>query len=665
MRQPLLVTAAAASAVLAGALLAAPASADSISWQTTSQLSEYLAQSDPGEAVALSDGSLVAVWSQSGSVGGAETPFAGVHSATGTSKSILDAAASTAAQPVVAASDDGTVRVAIWKSMSGSTRVLRWSRWNGSGWTSAATLLNNVHETIEADLHLSHDGKFGVLTAASTGGSLFAFRFDGSGFAAADTLASAGSLSHPVVAVSGGSARAVVAWVQTPPGGGSTTQLYSRYWSGSSWGTPLNASQSPAGRSVAQGTVGISADGDKTLAAWRAQQSGSWSASAATGSAQAWDSPAALTTQPYTNIDSLNLALSADASNAQVAFSARTSAVGDNVFVMSTARSGGVWSGPSLRAGPMRTEAEPHPSLALSRDGSRGLLVYQLWDSSNNKNLRSLRYADGAWDSPNGGSLGPINSNDRSGVGTAALDRTGTLGGAVWRQRSGGQESVNGKRLIIRTAPTAPRSVTAEAVSETAARITWSGSDFDGNWSLPEYTARSESGEGLSCSTITTACLVTGLRPGATYRFFVSAGNYEGTTQSELSAAVTMPGGTPPAGGTGPALPSPTTPPAPTVVLPERSQAPGAVAGVRIKSGKKAGKSKRRIVVRWSDATGATGYRIRVSKPGGTRWGAWTAQRSKSKRFRLVVGKRYRIAVQATAGTAAGTATVKKFRVKR
>ena len=624
----------------------------------------------------LGDGTVLAEWSQATSVGGDETPYVGVSSGGGTQQTALDVASSTAAQPVVAASDDGSVRLAVWKSMSGAVRQLHWSRWTGSAWTPAATLMNNVSATVEVDLQLTRDGSFGVLSAVSTGGSLFAFRFDGATFAGPDTLAVSGSTAHPVVAVAGRAERAIVGWVQLPSGGGSATQFYGRRWTGSAWSDGvMSISQEPTGRSTVQGSLGMSADGGQAMAAWRSQQAGSWTVAAATAVGQVWTLPAPLGAQTYVNVGMVDVALSENASDAQAVFSAKTSGAGDNVYVMSNRFSGGAWSGSSVRAGPFRTEADPHPSLAMARDGSRGLIVYQEWDSSNNKRARSLRFGDGAWDSPLGTSLGPINSNDRSGVGLAAVNGNGTLGGAVWRQRSGGSEAVQTSRLTVRTAPSAPRAVTAQAVSDTAVLVTWQASEFDGNWPFPDYAAIPEPNSGVGCSTISTTCLVTSLQPGQTYRFFVLAENIEGSSKSELSDAVTMPGGTaaPPV-TTNPAPPpstnpspsaAPTPAPWPPATSPNQPATPGAIAKVRVKAGKKSGKRKRKVTVRWSAASGATGYRVRITKPGGKRWLKWTRQSATAKRFRLVAPKRYKVAVVPVAGTMSGKAAVKKFRLRR
>jgi hypothetical protein len=295
----------------------------------------------------------------------------------------------------------------------------------------------------------------------------------------------------------------------------------------------------------------------------------------------------------------------------------------------------------------------------MSRDGSRGLLAYQEWDGSNNKKPRALRYGAGAWESPLGVSLDAINANDRSGVPVAAVNGNGTLGGVAWRQVSGGQETARANRLTIRTPPSAPTNVTAEAVANDVALVSWTASQFDGNWPFPDYAAIAEPNDGVGCSTISTSCLVTGLVPGRTYRFFVYAENIEGATKSGLSAPITMPGGeTPAPPGTG------VSPPPPGDVTAQAS-APGAVATITVKQRKKAEARKRTVVVRWSTASNASEYRVRITRPGAKRWRAWTTQTTTKKRYRVVVGKRYRVAVLPLAGDVAGTAAVKKFRAKR
>lgn len=86
------------------------------------------------------------------------------------------------------------------------------------------------------------------------------------------------------------------------------------------------------------------------------------------------------------------------------------------------------------------------------------------------------------------------------------------------------------------TAPIPPADVQANAVAGAQAVVTWTASVNNGGASVASYTALAEPG-GATCITAETTCAITGLTPGLTYTFTVSASNSVG--QGQGSAAST------------------------------------------------------------------------------------------------------------------------------
>jgi len=98
---------------------------------------------------------------------------------------------------------------------------------------------------------------------------------------------------------------------------------------------------------------------------------------------------------------------------------------------------------------------------------------------------------------------------------------------------------------ILGSAPSAPTNVTTTPVSITARKIWWTASPMTGGLPITGYTATAQDATsagrgGQSCTTVATACVITGLAIGDSYSFSVTATNSVGASSpSTPSASVT------------------------------------------------------------------------------------------------------------------------------
>jgi len=123
--------------------------------------------------------------------------------------------------------------------------------------------------------------------------------------------------------------------------------------------------------------------------------------------------------------------------------------------------------------------------------------------------------------------------------------------------------------VVAMVAPDAPTGVTATAINESSATISWTASASNGGSAIVKYVATA--GAGKSCESVTTSCVINGLTAGTPYTFTVLANNAIGdsgasspSAQLSLTAPPSAGGGS---GGSGGAEPAPFVP-APIVTAP-------------------------------------------------------------------------------------------------
>jgi hypothetical protein len=145
---------------------------------------------------------------------------------------------------------------------------------------------------------------------------------------------------------------------------------------------------------------------------------------------------------------------------------------------------------------------------------------------------------------------------------TVAAGASDALAGAPGADSALGAVAAFRSGLI--TVPGAPVGVGAVA-DTTSADVTWSPPADDGGAPISGYTVTASPG-GATCSTVTDGCTVTGLTPGQSYTFAVTASNSAGPGPAAGTGTVSIPGGAPQPVAS--ASPTPAPGPAPGVGLP-------------------------------------------------------------------------------------------------
>ena len=93
--------------------------------------------------------------------------------------------------------------------------------------------------------------------------------------------------------------------------------------------------------------------------------------------------------------------------------------------------------------------------------------------------------------------------------------------------------------IVAMVAPDAPTSVSAVAVNESSATISWTASANNGGSAIIKYIATA--GAGKTCESVTTSCVISGLSAGTPYTFTVIANNAIGdSAASSPSAQLTL-----------------------------------------------------------------------------------------------------------------------------
>ena len=175
--------------------------------------------------------------------------------------------------------------------------------------------------------------------------------------------------------------------------------------------------------------------------------------------------------------------------------------------------------------------------------------------------------------------------------------------------------------------PTAP---TGEA-GDAQVTLAWARPEWDGG--SPILTYQVTGSPGGQCSSAGNSCTVQGLTNGTGYTFTVTATNALGTSSASAASPVLTPQ-------------APVTP---------------AVGTVKVK----VKVLRKKAIVRWTRAANATGYAVRIRRPGRT-YTAWRAV--EVRRFtvrKLRAGKKYGVKVRGIGDAGKGPVTTVRFRAKK
>ena len=217
-----------------------------------------------------------------------------------------------------------------------------------------------------------------------------------------------------------------------------------------------------------------------------------------------------------------------------------------------------------------------------------------------------------------------------------AVDVSGVLSGKTVTAVAAGEShtvALTGQSAPL-TTPDAPTGVSGTA-GDGQVSVSWTGPSSDGGSPILEYQATASPG-GNTCTTGgASSCVISGLSNGQGYTFTVRARNAQGWSEPSAASAVVTP-------KTAAVSPPPVTPPPanqPPVSQPPVLSAPPAVSGV------KAVVRKGKVTVTWKLVSGASSYRVRISKPGGKKYLAWKKVTSTRFVAKVVKGKKYRLQI--------------------
>ena len=248
--------------------------------------------------------------------------------------------------------------------------------------------------------------------------------------------------------------------------------------------------------------------------------------------------------------------------------------------------------------------------------------------------VHTCAVADGqayCWGDNTQGQLGD-NGTDPSKL-PVAVDTTGALAGQTVTAIDSGVYTT----AVVFAAPPQPPTGVSGLAGDAKVTVSWTPPADDGGAPIQGYAAIASPG-GATCTTGDNSCIVTGLTNGTDYTFTVTARNAIGTSPpSALSAPVTPTAATPPI------------------------QPPAKAKGVR---GVKAKIHKGTVKVTWEAVTGATSYRVRISKPGGKKYKAWKTTTKRLFKATVRKGAKYRFQVAAVGIGGRGTVTTIRFKGK-
>jgi len=227
--------------------------------------------------------------------------------------------------------------------------------------------------------------------------------------------------------------------------------------------------------------------------------------------------------------------------------------------------------------------------------------------------------------------LGKLGNNTTANSAIAvAVDTSGALSrGRVRAVDAGGNHSL----ALFATPPSAPTGVTGVAANGHVS-VSWQQPADDGGSPIEDYTATASPG-GATCTTSGSSCIVSGLLNGTAYTFTVVARNEIGTSLGSLASA-------------------PVTPTAPQSF--SKPTGPSKPKGLRVSLHR--GMAK----LTWKPSTGATAYRVRISKAGGKKYKAWNTTTKRVIKVHVTKGRKYRFQVAALGPLGPGPAATIRFR---
>jgi hypothetical protein len=217
------------------------------------------------------------------------------------------------------------------------------------------------------------------------------------------------------------------------------------------------------------------------------------------------------------------------------------------------------------------------------------------------------------------------NTTTDSWVPVAVQADTGPLAGkTVTTLDAGGSHSL----VLAAAVPQPPTSVRG-APGDAKVTVSWSAPADDGGSPVIDYAATAIPG-GKSCTSTGTSCVVNGLANGTPYTFTVTARNSIGVSA--------------PSARSGPVTPKPAK--------------PGKVTKAKavVKKGK--------VKVTWKAAARATSYRVRISKPGGKKFKAWSTTSKRVFKTKVRKGAKYRVQIVAVGAGGRGPTTTIRFKGK-
>jgi len=471
----------------------------------------------------------------------------------------VSAAGTFAIEPVVASSGTGDATVALWTDRTAATRFAVAAVNDGTGWGTPQTLSAAGQSASSADVAMDDQGTAVALWLRSDGSRnrAQASIFTAGSWSAPVDLSAAGQNASRMQVAAAGDGTFVAVWRRFD---GTDDIVQARVYSGGSWGPVENLSNSgsdsdyPSIASDGDGVVTVAwvnSAADEVQAVRRA--GGAWSAPVTISGPDVYDGP-------YVSAN--------DAGVVAVGWSRDD---GSQFYRAEVARyAEGAWGSAATLSAPSNDTYAVRTGVALSGD------IIATWSNDTFGSpyvIESAQYTSGAWTasqviSPSGPSVAQYLN--------ALAVAPGGSASANWIQDQIPPTAVRMRSRVYMVPPSLPRDVAA-TISDTQATVTWAPPISNGGRPITGYTATATSGarsvgaSALSCTTTgATTCVITGLTPGSSYSFRVTATNSVGTSGESAAASGDVPA---------PSTPStPTTPSAPAAAASGTAAATAATA---------------------------------------------------------------------------------------